>query len=183
MYKPVSGDFYAQIMLQCHFYTAGLAVYITLSILWRHSYTTSRASTVRCRLSDRRRATPAPEPRTLPNRSLFTTARIAVIGWHSWVVTLLLRRNLINLPGWPRRVFGKLASASPAAAITAMNQCLDRSKTSRTLLRPTPIMSKELASKASGVNMLNWSAHADTQQQVAAARRLLRAGGLQRYTA
>ena len=30
MYKPVSGDFYAQIMLQCHFYTAGLAVYIKL---------------------------------------------------------------------------------------------------------------------------------------------------------
>ncbi len=26
----------------------------------------------------------------------------------------------------------------------------------------------------------NWSAHTDTQQQVAAARRLLRAGGLQR---
>ena len=30
MYKPLSGDFYAQIMLQRHFYTAGLAVYITL---------------------------------------------------------------------------------------------------------------------------------------------------------
>ena len=30
---------------------------------------------------------------------------------------------------------------------------------------------------------LNWSAHADTQQQVAAARRLLRAGGLRRYAA
>jgi len=30
---------------------------------------------------------------------------------------------------------------------------------------------------------LNWSAHADTQQQVAASRRLLRAGGLQRYVA
>ena len=30
MYKPVPGDFYAQVMLQCHFYTAGLAVYITL---------------------------------------------------------------------------------------------------------------------------------------------------------
>ena len=28
--------------------------------------------------------------------------------------------------------------------------------------------------------MLNWSAHTDTQQQFAAARRLLRAGGLQR---
>lgn len=27
----------------------------------------------------------------------------------------------------------------------------------------------------------NWSAHSDTQQQVTAARRLLRAGGLQRY--
>lgn len=27
---------------------------------------------------------------------------------------------------------------------------------------------------------LNWSAHSDTQQQVAAARQLLRAGGLQR---
>jgi hypothetical protein len=31
--------------------------------------------------------------------------------------------------------------------------------------------------------MLNISAHADTQQQVAAARRLLRADGLQRYGA
>jgi hypothetical protein len=29
----------------------------------------------------------------------------------------------------------------------------------------------------------NWSAHTDTQQQVAASRRLLRAGGLQRYAA
>ena len=32
MYKPLSGDFYAQIMLQRHFYTAGLAVYITLGV-------------------------------------------------------------------------------------------------------------------------------------------------------
>lgn len=31
--------------------------------------------------------------------------------------------------------------------------------------------------------MFNISAHADTQQQNAAARQLLRAGGLQRYTA
>jgi len=29
--------------------------------------------------------------------------------------------------------------------------------------------------------MPNWSAHTDKQQQVAAARRMLRAGGLQRY--
>ncbi len=29
-------------------------------------------------------------------------------------------------------------------------------------------------------NWHNWSAHADTQQQVAASRRSLRAGGLQR---
>ena len=28
---------------------------------------------------------------------------------------------------------------------------------------------------------LNWSAHADTRQQVVAARRMSRAGGLQRY--
>lgn len=28
--------------------------------------------------------------------------------------------------------------------------------------------------------LFNWSAHTDTQQQVAAARQLLRAGGLQR---
>ena len=33
MYEPVSGDFYAQVMLQCHFYTAGLAVYITLGVM------------------------------------------------------------------------------------------------------------------------------------------------------
>ena len=28
---------------------------------------------------------------------------------------------------------------------------------------------------------VNWSAHTDTQQQVAAARQLLRSGGLRRY--
>jgi hypothetical protein len=28
--------------------------------------------------------------------------------------------------------------------------------------------------------MFNWSAHADTQQQIAAARRVLRVGGLER---
>ena len=31
--------------------------------------------------------------------------------------------------------------------------------------------------------LFNWSAHADTQQQVAVARQLLRSGGLQRYLA
>ena len=32
VYKPALGDFYGQIRLQCHFYTAGLAVYITLML-------------------------------------------------------------------------------------------------------------------------------------------------------
>jgi hypothetical protein len=37
-----------------------------------------------------------------------------------------------------------------------------------------------LARTKSAIERFNWSAHADTHQQVAASRRLLRAGGLQR---
>ena len=46
-------------------------------------------------------------------------------------------------------------------------------------MRPNNSWSTLINSDA--VQRPNWSAHADTQQQVAAARQVLRAGGLERY--
>jgi hypothetical protein len=125
----------------------------TLGFPCHSSFTTSRASTVRCHLSARRNLTRHREVRTLPSQRLPTTALTAATEWRSWDATSQLHQSQRTLLGWQPKAFGKQVSVFQEAVITAMIPSQKQSKRSTHLLSSTPNTLKELGSQKSGVTM------------------------------